>query len=73
MELRTVAGHAELEALLETAVLTAVAVDPVDDAVLVARALVVDGTRLTPPEETLQTEKQTCQTRTSAHVDTRPA
>ena len=50
---RTVFGHAEEEAFLEAAVLAAVAVDAVDDAVLLARALVVDDGALRAPEEAL--------------------
>jgi len=52
-ELDGVFGHAEEEAFLEAAVLAAVAVDAVDDAVLLARALVVDDGALRAPEEAL--------------------
>ena len=51
--LLTVSGHAEGEALLEAAELAAVPVDPVDHAVLLARALVVDHRALAAPEEAL--------------------
>ena len=49
----TVSGHAEREAFLEAAELAAVPVDPVDDAVLLARALVVHHGALAAPEEAL--------------------
>ena len=49
----TVSGHAEREALLEAAELAPVPVDPVDHAVLLARALVVDHRALAAPEEAL--------------------
>ena len=47
----TVSGHSEGQTFLETAVLASVAVDAVDDAVLLSRALVVDDGALRPPEE----------------------
>ncbi|ROT69705.1 hypothetical protein C7M84_012088 [Penaeus vannamei] len=49
----TIPGHAEVEALLQAAVLASVAVDPIHHAVLLARALVVDDGGLGPPEEAL--------------------
>lgn len=49
----TVSGHAQAQTFLESAVLTAVAVDAVHDAVLVPGTLVVNDGRLRPPEESL--------------------
>ena len=49
----TISRHPQRHALLEPAELAAVPVDPVDDAVLLARALVVDHRALAAPEEAL--------------------
>ena len=49
----TIARHAECQAFLEAAVLTPVAVDSVDDAVLLAGTLVVDYAGLRAAEEAL--------------------
>jgi hypothetical protein len=49
----TISGHAQAQAFLQATVLTSVAVDSVDDAVLVARALVVHHGALGSPEEAL--------------------
>ena len=49
----TVSRHAETETFLQSAVLAAVAVDPVDGAVPLSRTLVVDDGTLRPAEEAL--------------------
>ena len=48
-----ISGHAECQAFLEPTILASVAVDAIDDAILLARALVVDDGTLRPPEEAL--------------------
>lgn len=51
----TIPGHAEPQTFLKPAVLAAVAVDSIDDTVLVPRALVVHHGRLTAAKEALAT------------------
>lgn len=47
----TISGHAEGQAFLKTAVLAPVAVDPIDDAILLSWTLVIDDRTLRPPEK----------------------
>ena len=52
----TIAGHADGQAFLEAAVLTAVAVQSDDQALAVSQAAVLDLLLDTPPEEALYNE-----------------
>lgn len=49
----TITTHSQFQALLQSTVLTAIPIDPIDDALLVARTLIIHDGALRSPEESL--------------------
>lgn len=49
----TISAHSKPKTFLEATVLTSVPVDPVNDAIFISRALIVDYGALTAPKEAL--------------------